>query len=95
VHGLDAKLDVFTAMKIQVAVFWVVIPCSDVSVKMEADRTSETFISYQNHYVASQHRRPRLAIYIHFMFYSGYDNHVSQSCKITAQNNKFMKFNHC
>jgi len=39
----------YTAMKIPVAVFWVVTPCSDASsVKMEAARSSETLVSKRN-----------------------------------------------
>jgi hypothetical protein len=37
-----ARLEVFTAVKIQVEVFWVVTPCSVV----EAAWTSETSVSY-------------------------------------------------
>jgi hypothetical protein len=55
---------VFTAVKIQVEVFWVVTPCSVVvgyqcfrgpcclhlhfTIKMEAARSSETMVSYHN-----------------------------------------------
>jgi hypothetical protein len=56
----DAGLDVFVAMKIKVAVFWVVIPCSDVvgqsiledhtasifTVMMETALSSKMLVSY-------------------------------------------------
>jgi len=30
-YNCDGRFEVFTAVKVQVAVFWIVIPCSDVS----------------------------------------------------------------
>jgi hypothetical protein len=57
-----------TAMKIQFAAFWVVTPLSNMiryqrfggprfTLKMEAARPSETFVTYKHHYTASQRRR--------------------------------------
>jgi len=51
-----ARLEVFTAVYIQVKVFWVVTPCSEVEgyrrfhflLKMEGDKSFETFVSYIN-----------------------------------------------
>jgi hypothetical protein len=65
------RLKVFMAMKIQVMVFWVLTPCSDVvgyqifrgpyylqlqgEVKMEAARSSETLVSYP---ITTQYQNP-------------------------------------
>jgi hypothetical protein len=47
---IDATFKIFTAMMIQVVVFRVLTPCSDVvgylALKMEAARSSETLVSY-------------------------------------------------
>jgi hypothetical protein len=55
---LHEKFEVFTAVKIQVDVFWFVTQCNFTE-KMEAARLSETLVSYRNpqHYTASQPRR--------------------------------------
>jgi hypothetical protein len=47
------RLEVFTAVKIELEVFWVVMPCSAVVrakfiLKMEAARSSETLLYYHN-----------------------------------------------
>jgi hypothetical protein len=63
------KSDIFTAVKIQVEVFWVVTPCSVVvdvsdyhaaSIFRMATKHSETLVSYRNS--LSEPRRPRLKI---------------------------------
>jgi hypothetical protein len=41
---IKARFELFTKM-IQVEVFWVLTPCSDVSLKMEAARSFETLVS--------------------------------------------------
>jgi hypothetical protein len=51
---LDSRFEVFTIVKIQVEVFWVVTPCNVVvgcqrfTLKMEAASSSEMLISYHN-----------------------------------------------
>jgi len=73
-----ARFEVFTAVKIQVQVFWVVMPCSVAvryrcfggpccfhlggEVKMSEARSRETFGIVQRHYTASQPRRPGLGM---------------------------------
>jgi hypothetical protein len=47
------RFKVFTAVKIQVKVFWVVTPCSVVvgyhfTLKMETAKSSKTLVSYNN-----------------------------------------------
>jgi len=43
-----SRFEVFTTVKIQVEVFWVVTPCiAHFTLKMEAARSSET-LSYHN-----------------------------------------------
>jgi hypothetical protein len=50
---VNARFEVFTAVKIQVEVFWFVTPCDVVGyqrfrLKMEAAWTSETLVCYHN-----------------------------------------------
>jgi hypothetical protein len=63
----NARFVVFTGVKVQVEVFWTVIPCSVVGYQRfggpyclylqveEAERTSEAFVSYHN---TAGHHRP-------------------------------------
>jgi hypothetical protein len=50
----DTRFEVFTVVKIQIEVFWVLMLCTAevghqcFGMKMEAARSSETLISYQN-----------------------------------------------
>jgi hypothetical protein len=47
----NARLEIFTAVKNQVVVLWIMTPCSDVGtsifrLKIEEARSSETLVSY-------------------------------------------------
>jgi hypothetical protein len=58
VYDCHSKTEVFIAVKIQVVVFWVMMPCSDVlgyqqedhavsfTLKIAAVESSKTFVSY-------------------------------------------------
>jgi len=55
-----ANFEAFTVVMFHVEAFWVVMPCSFFTLKMESSWISETLMLYHNATSRSQHRRPRL-----------------------------------
>jgi hypothetical protein len=57
---LNPSFEAFTVVMFHVEAFWVVMPCSFFTLKMESSWISETLMLYHNATSRSQHRRPRL-----------------------------------
>jgi len=51
----NVRFEVFMAMKIQVGVFWVVTPCSDVVGQWRQHGPLQTLVSYHN---TTRHHNP-------------------------------------
>jgi hypothetical protein len=72
-NNLGVRYEVFTAVKIQVEVFWIVISCN-VVVGYQCVRDvccSETFVSYHN--TTTQPRRPQLELRCHQVLLKSWD----------------------
>jgi hypothetical protein len=57
---VDTVFPVFTAVKIEVEVFWVVTPCSSNDPEDGGSKVLRNVDILPQHYTASQPRRPRL-----------------------------------
>jgi hypothetical protein len=73
------RFEVFSALRIQVQVVWVVTPCS-VDMKMEASRFSETLVSYHNTLLRHNPEDLDLNLFRRFWLYEG----VSKSFRIES-----------
>jgi len=54
IYITNAKFDIFTGMKIQVEVLWVVTPCSDVEGSQLSEYLAASIFTLPHHYTALQ-----------------------------------------